>query len=111
MKQIFDQKLLWTKKSKLKDSTWKNIKYQPRKSQVQVNHQLRVEIKFFFSILKIFHQPVHWNRQLKMRNTPSSNLHTQTKVTHESEINPRQFPNNKALFAVCLNLLFYLFYY
>ena len=35
MKNFYGQK-----KSKLKDSTWENIKYQPRKSQVQVNHQL-----------------------------------------------------------------------
>lgn len=34
--EIFDEKLVWAGKSKLKDTTWQNIHHQPKKSKVQV---------------------------------------------------------------------------
>ncbi|CAF2050728.1 unnamed protein product [Rotaria magnacalcarata] len=98
---IFNEKLAWLKQSKLKDTTWKNINYQPKKSKVQ-----------------IFNKTVRWNGESKVRTrSPSSvypaggsmsnvqifdeklNWDAQAKVHCWSEIDLRQLTKKKAIFA------------
>ncbi|CAF3330528.1 unnamed protein product [Rotaria socialis] len=98
---IFNEKLAWLKQSKLKDTTWKNINYQPKKSKVQ-----------------IFNKIVRWNGESKVRTRspstvypaggPMSNVQifdeklnwdAQAKVHCWSEIDLRQLTKKKAIFA------------
>ncbi|CAF0862886.1 unnamed protein product [Rotaria sordida] len=98
---IFNEKLVWTRKSKIKDATWQNINYQPKKSEVQ-----------------IFHKSVHWNSEPKIRTRSPSTIYplrtsmsnvqifdeklnwdAQAKVHCWSEIDLRQLTKKKAIFA------------
>ncbi|CAF3906802.1 unnamed protein product [Rotaria sp. Silwood2] len=98
---IFNEKPVWTGKSKIKDTTWQNINYQPKKSKVQ-----------------IFHKSVRWNGEPKIRtHSPSTiypsgtsmshvqifdeklNWDAQAKVHCWSEVDLRQLTKKKAIFA------------
>ncbi|CAF3601330.1 unnamed protein product [Rotaria sordida] len=81
-KLIFHKKLLWRKKSKLKDIIWENKDYQPKQSQI-----------------KIFHHAVHWKKESKLRITRLINWDIQEKTKHWSDIDLPQVTKNKALFA------------
>ncbi|CAF1255547.1 unnamed protein product [Rotaria magnacalcarata] len=81
-KLIFHRKLVWGKKSKLKDLIWKNKDYQPKQSEV-----------------KIFHQAVHWNSESKLKITHSLNWGTQQNLKYWSEINLPRLTEKRALFA------------
>ncbi|CAF4189507.1 unnamed protein product, partial [Rotaria sordida] len=81
-KLIFHKKLLWRKKSKLKDIIWENKDYQPKQSQI-----------------KIFHHAVHWKKESKLRITRLINWNIQEKTKHWSDIDLPQVTKNKALFA------------
>ncbi|CAF3470743.1 unnamed protein product [Rotaria sp. Silwood1] len=100
-RKIFNEKPVWTGKSKIKDTTWQNINYQPKKSKVQ-----------------IFHKSVHWNSEPKIRTRSPSTIYpsrtsmsnvqifdqklnwdSQAKVHCWSEIDLRQLTKKKAIFA------------
>ncbi|CAF4052394.1 unnamed protein product [Rotaria sp. Silwood2] len=81
-KLIIHKKLLWKKKSKLKDAIWENKGYQPKQSQV-----------------KIFHQTVRWKSESKLQITHLINWDSQGKIKYWSEIDQPQGRKKKALFA------------
>ncbi|CAF3444133.1 unnamed protein product [Rotaria socialis] len=81
-KLIFHRKLVWGKKSKLKDLIWKNKDYQPKQSEV-----------------KIFHQAIHWNSESKLKITHSLNLGTQQNLKYWSAMNLPRLTEKRALFA------------
>ncbi|CAM4884664.1 unnamed protein product [Rotaria socialis] len=81
-KLIFHRKLVWGKKSKLKDLIWKNKDYQPKQSEV-----------------KIFHQAIHWNSESKLKITHSLNWGTQQNLKYWSAMNLPRLTEKRALFA------------